>query len=228
MKKKHLLLACLCLCLGAVKAQTFEHYFTDRTLRVDYLFTGNAERQTICVDELSSLPRWAGRRHHLSELPLAGNGQITMKDATDGTVIYRTSFSALFQEWLETDEARTTAKGFENTFLLPFPRRAVSVEVTLFDSHRQVRARLQHRVDPEDILIRRKGETHVCPHRYLLKSGQADRCIDVAIVAEGYTEAEMDMFYRDAQTACESLFDHEPFRSMKKRFNVVAVAPTVT
>lgn len=224
MKKKHLLLACLCLCLGAVKAQTFEHYFTDRTLRVDYLFTGNAERQTICVDELSSLPRWAGRRHHLSELPLAGNGQIEMKDAADGTVIYRTSFSALFQEWLETDEARTTAKGFENTFLLPFPRRAVSVEVTLFDSHRQVRARLQHRVDPEDILIRRKGETHVCPHRYLLKSGQADRCIDVAIVAEGYTEAEMDMFYRDAQTACESLFGHEPFRSMKKRFNVVAVA----
>lgn len=224
MKKKHLLLACLCLCLGAVKAQTFEHYFTDRTLRVDYLFTGNAERQTICVDELSSLPRWAGRRHHLSELPLAGNGQITMKDAADGTVIYRTSFSALFQEWLETDEARTTAKGFENTFLLPFPRRAVSVEVTLFDSHRQVRARLQHRVDPEDILIRRKGETHVCPHRYLLKSGQADRCIDVAIVAEGYTEAEMDVFYRDAQTACESLFGHEPFRSMKKRFNVVAVA----
>ena len=224
MKKKHLLLACLCLCLGAVKAQTFEHYFTDRTLRVDYLFTGNAERQTICVDELSSLPRWAGRRHHLSELPLAGNGQIEMKDAADGTVIYRTSFSALFQEWLETDEARTTAKGFENTFLLPFPRRAVSVEVTLFDSHRQVRARLQHRVDPEDILIRRKGETHVCPHRYLLKSGQADRCIDVAIVAEGYTEAEMDIFYRDAQTACESLFDHEPFRSMKKRFNVVAVA----
>lgn len=224
MKKKHLLLACLCLCLGAVKAQTFEHYFTDRTLRVDYLFTGNAERQTICVDELSSLPRWAGRRHHLSELPLAGNGQITMKDAADGTVIYRTSFSALFQEWLETDEARTTAKGFENTFLLPFPRRAVSVEVTLFDSHRQVRARLQHRVDPEDILIRRKGETHVCPHRYLLKSGQADRCIDVAIVAEGYTEAEMDVFYRDAQTACESLFGHEPFRSMKERFNVVAVA----
>ena len=224
MKKKHLLLACLCLCLGAVKAQTFEHYFTNRTLRVDYLFTGNAERQTICVDELSSLPRWAGRRHHLSELPLAGNGQIEMKDAADGTVIYRTSFSALFQEWLETDEARTTAKGFENTFLLPFPRRAVSVEVTLFDSHRQVRARLQHRVDPEDILIRRKGETHVCPHRYLLKSGQADRCIDVAIVAEGYTEAEMDVFYRDAQTACESLFDHEPFRSMKKRFNVVAVA----
>jgi len=224
MKKRHLLLTCLCLCLAIAKAQTFEQYFTDRTLRVDYLFTGNAEGQAICVDELSALPRWAGRRHHLSELPLAGNGQITMKDAADGTVIYRTSFSALFQEWLETDEARITTKGFENTFLLPFPRRTTEVEVTLFDSHRQVRARLQHHVDPNDILIRRKGEAHVCPHRYLLKSGPTDRCIDVAIVAEGYTEGEMDVFYRDAQTACESLFDHEPFRSMKKRFNIVAVA----
>ena len=223
MKKRNLLLACIFLCLG-VKAQTFDSYFTDRTLRVDYLFTGNADKQAICLDELSSLPRWAGRRHHLAELPLAGNGQIVMKALPDSTVIYRTSFSALFQEWLETDEARTATKGFENTFLLPFPQRPVSVEITLFDSHRRIRARLQHTVDPTDILIRSKGQSHITPHRYLLKNGPADRCIDVAILAEGYTEEEMDTFYQDARIACESLFSHEPFRSMKKKFNVVAVA----
>ena len=223
MKKRNLLLACIFLCLG-VKAQTFDSYFTDRTLRVDYLFTGNANKQAICLDELSSLPRWAGRRHHLAELPLAGNGQIVMKALPDSTVIYRTSFSALFQEWLETDEARTATKGFENTFLLPFPQRPVSVEITLFDSHRRIRARLQHTVDPTDILIRSKGQSHITPHRYLLKNGPADRCIDVAILAEGYTEEEMDTFYQDARIACESLFSHEPFRSMKKKFNVVAVA----
>ena len=223
MKKRNLLLACIFLYLG-VKAQTFDSYFTDRTLRVDYLFTGNADKQAICLDELSSLPRWAGRRHHLAELPLAGNGQIVMKALPDSTVIYRTSFSALFQEWLETDEARTATKGFENTFLLPFPQRPVSVEITLFDSHRRIRARLQHTVDPTDILIRSKGQSHITPHRYLLKNGPADRCIDVAILAEGYTEEEMDTFYQDARIACESLFSHEPFRSMKKKFNVVAVA----
>lgn len=223
MKKRNLLLACFFLCLGA-KAQTFDVYFTDKTLRVDYLFTGNADKQAICLDELSSLPHWAGRRHHLSELPLAGNGQIVMKDAKDSTVIYCTSFSALFQEWLETDEARTNTKGFENTFLLPFPQRPVWVEVTLFDSHRQIRAQLQHRVDPKDILIHSKGLNHITPHQYLLKSGAVDRCIDVAILAEGYTKDEMDVFYKDARIACESLFSHEPFRSMKKRFNVVAVA----
>ena len=58
----------------------------------------------------------------------------------------------------------------------------------------------------------------------LLKSGETDKCIDVAILAEGYTPAEMDVFYQDAEIACKSLFSHEPFKSMKDRFNIVAVA----
>lgn len=53
-------------------AQTFEDYFVDKTLRLDYIFMGNADKQDICLDELSVLPQWAGRRHHLSELPLEG------------------------------------------------------------------------------------------------------------------------------------------------------------
>mgnify|MGYP002227635711 CR=1 FL=1 len=81
-------------------------------------FTGNAAKQEICLDGLSCLPSWAGRKHHLSELPLQGNGQIIMRDAANGSVIYKTSFSSLFQEWLETDEAKAVTKGFENTFLL--------------------------------------------------------------------------------------------------------------
>lgn len=205
-------------------AQDFSQYFTDRTLRVDYFFTGNADRQEIWVDELSALPGWSGRKHNLDRLPLGGYGQITMRDAESGTVIYRTSFSTLFQEWLETDEARNVQKGFENTFLLPYPKRPVEVEVTLLDKRLQPEASLKHTVDPADILIHPKGFDGVTPHKYLLQSGSTDRCIDVAILAEGYTEAEMDTFYRDAAIACESLFAHEPFRSLKDRFNIVAVA----
>ena len=98
---KKLSIFCLCAALySPMQAQNFNDYFEDRTLRTDYLFTGNAQSQQVCLDELSSLPGWAGRRHHLSELPLAGNGEITMTDKATGKVIYRTSFSSLFQEWL--------------------------------------------------------------------------------------------------------------------------------
>lgn len=209
-------------------AQEFSQYFTDKTLRVDYFFTGTAERQEIWVDELSSLPGWSGRKHNLQEVPLTGYGQIIMHDPESGKVIYRTSFSTLFQEWLETDEARHTPKGFENTFILPYPKQPVEMEVILLDKRLQPRARMKHRVDPADILIHPKGTANITPHRYLLQSGAADKCIDVAILAEGYTEKEMETFYQDAVIACESLFDHEPFKSMKNRFNIVAVASPST
>ena len=101
-------------------AQNFADFFQDKTLRVDYIFTGDANRQAIYLDELSQLPSWAGRQHHLSELPLAGNGQIIVKDVATGQCIYKTSFSSLFQEWLSTDEARTTAKV---RFYFLFPRK---------------------------------------------------------------------------------------------------------
>ena len=207
-----------------IHAQEFTDFFKDKTLRVDYIFTGDAKHQSIYLNELSHLPSWAGRRHHLSELPLEGNGQITMTDLTTRKCIYKTSFSSLFQEWLSTDEAQKTAKGFENTFLLPYPQHPVEIEITLLNSSRKVMAHLKHIIHPDDILIHERGISHITPHKYLLKSGSEADCIDVAILAEGYTEAEMDLFYKDAEKTCESLFFYEPFKSMKSRFNIVAVA----
>lgn len=222
--KKHLLsLMCLFVTLS-LQAQAFSDYFADKTLRIDYIFTGNAAKQEICLDGLSSLPSWAGRKQHLSELPLQGNGQIVMRDKASGTIIYKTSFSSLFQEWLETDEAKAVTKGLENSFLVPYPLRPAEIEITLLDPRRNIRTSMKHIVNPNDILIHQKGTDHITPHKYLLQSGTAEKCIDVAILAEGYTLEEMDTFYKDAAIACESLFSHEPFQSMKKRFNIVAVA----
>lgn len=209
-------------------AQNFTEFFEDKTLRVDYLFTGNAEQQAIYLDELSQLPSWAGRLHHLAELPLEGNGQIVVRDLGNKQCIYKTSFSSLFQEWLSTDEAKETAKGFENTFLLPYPKQPVEVEITLYSPRREVMASYKHTVRPNDILIHQRGVSHITPHRYLHQSGDKSNCIDVAILAEGYTEGEMDVFYQDAERTCESLFSHEPFRSMKNKFNIVAVASPST
>lgn len=223
MKKYLLFFLCAFVALS-LHAQAFTDYFADKSLRIDYIFNGNAAKQEICLDGLSSLPSWAGRKHHLSELPLQGNGQIILRDVASGSVIYKTSFSSLFQEWLETDEAKNVTKGFENTFLVPYPLHPTEVEITLLDPRRNVRTSMKHVVDPDDILIHQKGTTHITPHKYLLQSGGTDKCIDVAILAEGYTPAEMEVFYKDAAIACESLFSHEPFKSMKSRFNMVAVA----
>lgn len=223
--KRHLLAAiCIGLSAFAGQAQNFDDYFVNKTIRADYIFSGNSEAQAICLDELSSLPQWAGRRHHLSELPLAGNGEIEMKDKASGKIIYRTSFSSLFQEWICEAEAKKVTRGFENTFLIPFPKNTATVTIRLKDVYHKETASLTHEIDPKDILIHQRGdEASITPHRYLLKSGSEENCIDIAILAEGYTKEETELFYKDAQTTCEALFSHEPFKKLKSRFNVVAV-----
>lgn len=62
--KKHILFLLCFITVSPIYAQVFTEYFTDKTLRVDYIFNGNASKQSICLDGLSSLPTWAGRKHH--------------------------------------------------------------------------------------------------------------------------------------------------------------------
>lgn len=207
-----------------MNAQEFGEYFEDRTLRLDYTFAGDVGRQEIYIDELVSLPRWYGRKHRLAELPLKGNGQITVRTLTDKEVIYRHSFSSLFQEWLATDEAKRVRKSFENVLLVPFPKAAVEITVELTDYHDKVVASLVHTVDPSDILIRNASEK-TTPSTTLLQAADTTRCIHVAYVAEGYTAEEMDTFLNDCRIAMEALFEHEPFRQTKDRFNMIAVMP---
>lgn len=72
---KTLFIGVLLLSLNTATAQRFEDYFEDRTLRLDYTFSGNSQHQELYVDELTALPRWYGKRERLAEVPLKGNGQ---------------------------------------------------------------------------------------------------------------------------------------------------------
>lgn len=208
--------------------QSFEELFADKTLRADYLFTGNKKNQSVVLDELKSMDGWAGRRSNLDKLPLSGNGQLTMVDKATGVVIYRTSFSSLFQEWLGENEAETLIKGYENTFLMPFPKKEALITVELFNARHEVSASFTHTVRPDDILIKKIGHNNVTEHKYLLKSGSPENCIDVVIMAEGYSRGDMQTFYSDAQKACDAIFSHSPFKENKNHFNVVAVASEST
>ena len=223
--KKTLLFAALLLAAIDTYAQSFSDYFTDQTLRVDYIFSGNASQQMVALDELSLCEGWAGRRVNLDKVPVRGNGEIRIIEPESGKAIYRQTFSSLFQEWLVTNEATRLTKSFEATFLLPMPTKEVEIEITLLDNEGHLQTSMRHAVKPNDKLIRQRGNTPATRHEYLLKSGPSEECIDVAIVAEGYTANEMDLFLKDARIACDEIFRYEPFAKHKSRFNVVAVMP---
>lgn len=216
-------------------AQSFDEYFEDNTLRLDYIFAGNAKVQSIYLEDLKKQDRWAGRKNRLAEKFLNGNGQVTVRDHATQKVIYVTTFSSLFQEWIQDKEAKSVNRAFETSYNVPFPKASIDVTVTLTDYHHKVVASMTHTVDPKDILIRHIGKNGI-PFRYIWKGnpdvqgaankGEADitGCVDLAILAEGYTEAQMDKFYADCERSVEALFEREPFKSLKNKFNVVAVA----
>lgn len=208
---------------ASIFSQDFNKYFTDRTLRLDYIFSGNKARQDISLACMYSIPHWYGKRQRLADIPVEGNGQITVRTHRSDSVIYKNSFSTLFQEWLSYDEAEGPAKAFENVFLVPMPKDTVDITVDLRDNRRQTMAKYTHTVVPTDILIRHIGERNVTPYETLQQAADTSRCIHIAFVAEGYTDSEMDTYANDAREAMEAIFSHEPFKSSRGRFNVVAV-----
>lgn len=224
--KKILILFGFALTATFVSAQNFDTYFEDNTLRLDYILSGDTSSQSIQLERLVKQPRWAGRKARLAETFLKGDGQLYVRDHATGTLLYTHTFSTLFREWLLYAEAQHTRRAFENTFLVPFPKQKVDITLNLTDSHQKVIASITHTVDPADILIRHLGfsENARMPYRYTHLSGNITDCVDIALVAEGYTAAEMDKFYKDAERATEALLGHEPFTQLKNKFNIVAVA----
>ena len=213
--------------LLTAQAQTFADDFEDRTLRLDYIFAGDRSSQQIFLEQLSATPRWAGRKSRLTDAPLRGSGQVRLTDHATGRLLYVHTFSTLFQEWLATDEAARVKRAYQTSYNVPFPRRPVDISVTLTNFHNQEVASMTHTVDPNDILIRQLRSSGI-DYRYIWSADSVPditRCIDLAIVAEGYTVADTAKFYADCQRAVDALFAHEPFTTLKQRFNVVAVAP---
>lgn len=221
--KKAALLICTLLATLSLVAQDFNKFFTDRTLRTDLVFSGDSDSQQVTLRALHSWSGWAGRRTNLSEVPLRGDGELSLTDVATGTVIYRTTFSSLFQEWVTMDEAKVADRAYEFTILTPLPLAPASLKVELYNSEQEVVSAMPYELNPADILIRNLDNKPKTPYTTLFSGASEGEKIDVAIVAEGYTAEEMDLFRRDAERTIEALFSHEPFGSMRERFNFIAV-----
>ena len=202
---------------------SFEKTFSDSTLRVDYIFAGGPGGHHIFLDSQTRFPGWAGRRNNLKATPVKGNGNIMVTDPESGDTLYNNCFSTLFQEWISTPEASVSSQSFENSFLVPLPRRAADITVSLRDNRGDEIASLTHSYRPDDVLVRNSPGTPLSP-RYLHKGNESSKAVDLVILAEGYTEAEMDDFMAVAERIGNEILSYEPFASNKDKFNILAVA----
>ncbi len=220
---RRLLLTILALTLtSSLYARGFHDQFKDGTLRIDYTFMGNAFEQHVALREMSYTDNWYGRRINLNNVPLKGNGDLTLRDCKSGEVIYMTSFSSLFQEWITTPEAMEVSKSFEFTLLVPMPLKPATATLVLRDNTGKESVHT-YTINPNDVLIRNRTKQQPLPYKYIHKGGDSKECIDVVILAEGYKADEMDTFLTDAILTKKEILSYEPFSSHSEKFNFIAV-----
>ncbi len=204
-------------------AQTdFNKYFVEKSLRFDFLLGGNSKEVKVYPAQIKQEPYWAGSQKNLIDRFNYGSYRFRIFDLNSDSLIFSKGFSTLFQEWQTTAEAKNSNKTFYQAAIFPFPKNKIRLEIDARQWEGDFKTIFKTEIDPEDYFI--LNETPV-PFKTveIIKNGTPKNKVDLVILAEGYTSAEMDKFIKDARRVVGYLFDAEPFKAEKENFNVTAV-----
>ncbi|MCK3682941.1 M64 family metallopeptidase [Maribellus sp. YY47] len=200
----------------------FKNYFTDHSLRFDFLLGGNSKTATIYPEAMKQEPFWAGNKNHLVDEFNYGTYRYRVFDAASNQLIFSKGFSTLFQEWQTTAEAKQNNKTFYQAAIFPFPKNKVRLEIDARQWDGSFQNLFAEEIDPKDYFILNEN-TAEFEVKAILQNGDPDKKVDLVILAEGYTQKEKQKFLDDAQRVTDMLFEAEPFHSEQKNFNVNAV-----
>jgi hypothetical protein len=193
------------------------------TLRLDYFHTGSAEDERFALDGLVVEGPWPGPLdRRLDETNL---GQYFFEVVDPGTqrVQYSRGFASIFGEWETTAEARTRLRTFHESLRLPEPTSPVQVVVKKRAANGLFREVWSLLVDPAHVSVDRTGPGAARQAWAVLRSGEPADKVDLLLMGDGYTEAEMDKWHADARRMAETLFTVSPFKERRQDFNVWAV-----
>ncbi len=220
MKKIALILLCAC---SLYSQNTFETFFYDRALRLDYQRAGNAEKQDVFLDELIDEPLWGGPKANLIETSLYGKYRVEIIDSATGKIIFAKNYSTLFSEWQTTAEAKITPRSFPEVVTFPYPRNKFIINFYSRDKRNDIHLTQKFTIDPNSYFIK-KDRRLVFDNFKVQYSGDSQHKVDIVILPEGYTESEMELFKKDCEKFKNYLFNSSPFKENKDKFNIWGVA----
>lgn len=201
---------------------SFKKYFTGGTLRIDCVREGNAEGDTVWVSRwVDRYADWHGSRTQLIDPFDNGDYRISVRDAKSGQEIYSRGYSNLFREYKDTPQGRHIKARFEETLLVPMPKRAVQIALQKRDAQMRLVDATVVTFDPKvqrPDTIWREGD-----RRDLEVHGDPSKKVDVVIVAQGYDDETPQQLAVDYYRMKEVLFGKEPFKSHRMDFNVYGV-----
>ncbi|MCT4615991.1 MAG: IgA Peptidase M64 [Marinifilaceae bacterium] len=205
----------------------FDDFFENKTLRIDYYLSGNNKSEKVILQELKQEKHWSGNHNSLIDNFNYGNFSYELYDISTNKLIFSRGFNSLFEEWQSTNEAKTQEKAFYTVNICPFPKKKVKFVVKSLNWEGNRIPIFETTIDPKDYFIRKEAPLKA---EYIKISGNKNpnKAVDIAFIAEGYTEKEMDKFIKDVKRVSSYIFEAEPFKSRKKDFNIYAIKSTST
>ncbi len=221
-------LACLLVALAtAAAADTvadFEARFHDETLRVDYNMSGDAEQQEVSLDQAYRQGAWAGSRTRLVDDLNLGRYYHHLYDPQSGDLLYSRGYDSYFGEYLTTGPAGDGEwRTYHETALLPCPKQTADFVIMARQDDQSLQEIFRTTIDPEHWSVRREPldeDVIVVPAH---ESGDPHGKVDVAILGDGYTQAQISKFLDDVEHFADVLLSQEPFASHRDDFNVWGV-----
>jgi hypothetical protein len=201
----------------------FERFFSDKTMRVDYYHTGDASHEVLSLERVVSDGPWAGSRQRLIDDSNFGKYFFDVIDAESGEVIYSRGFASLYGEWETTGEAREMHRTYHESVRFPWPKNPVKVVLRKRDDLKTFHEIGSFEIDPASRSVNPAELPPLGKVWTLFESGPPSEKVDIVILGEGYTEAELQKFHADARRLVDELFATEPFKSRKSDFNVRAI-----
>ncbi len=200
----------------------FDRWFHDKTLRMDYVHSGNDRNDYFTFDEFYEEPFWGGSKTNLIDDFNYGKYYVKVFDKETKQEIYSRGFSTLFMEWKTTNEAKITDRSMTESVVMPFPKKDAMIEIHKRNKKGEFEKCWVKDFKVNDYFINRERRLEY-PSFDVHISGDPAKMVDIVILPEGYTEAEMGKFIQDCKNFKESLFSFDPYDKNTDKFNIRGV-----
>ncbi|MDD3638212.1 MAG: M64 family metallopeptidase [Bacteroidales bacterium] len=200
----------------------FDSVFYNKSLRMDYIRSGNSENEWIALENWYEQADWAGSENVLIDPLGYGKHWVEMRDAATDSVLYSRGYGSLFSEWQTTAEAKETVRSFPETVVMPYPKMPVQIRLLTRTFQGDCKEVFSIKLGPENYFIKPAPKMK-WPVMNVWGDGDAADVVDIVVLPDGYTMEELGEFMEDARFFAESIFQFEPFRSLKDKFRIRAV-----
>ncbi|HEY9465786.1 MAG TPA: peptidase M64 N-terminal domain-containing protein, partial [Vicinamibacterales bacterium] len=203
-------LTCALLAGGAVPstqpAAAFDVSFTGSTMRVDYFHSGGMGQEIVALDRVVSDGPWAGSRTRLVDDLNLGKYLFEVIDRGTNRAIYSRGFASIYGEWETTPEYKTLYRTFGESLRFPWPKSPVQVVLKKRDRDNSFHELWSTVIDPNSRFVNRADPPKAGNVWTLLESGPPAEKVDILLISEGYTAAQMPKFRADAKRLVDALF----------------------